>query len=75
MKRFLPHLIWISGVLLVFVSLNVSPAVRDGTPEKDLLSETQSEHMVMLSLVGLLLFATGLTWTLVRLFRQRRVAL
>jgi hypothetical protein len=75
MKRFLPHLVWIGGVLFVFVSLSMSPAVRDGTPEKDLLSETQSERMVLLGLVGLLLFATGFTWTLMRLFRQRRVTL
>jgi hypothetical protein len=45
MRRFLPHLLWASGLILVIVGFVIVPVVRDGTPEMDLLSERQSEPL------------------------------
>ena len=71
MKRFLPYFLCIGGSILVFASLVIRPAVRDGTPEMDLLSETQSERLAMLLIAGVFALLTGGTWVVVRWLRRR----
>jgi hypothetical protein len=73
MKRFFPHLLWASGLLLVFVGLVVLPLTpyQRTTPELDLLAETQSERLVILGAVGFLLFVTGAVWAITRWLKGR----
>ena len=73
MKRFLPHLLWASGLLLLFKVFVLGPAVvyQKTTPELDILEEQQSERYVLLGLAGLLLFAIGGVWVITRWFSQR----
>jgi hypothetical protein len=71
MRRFLPHLFWATGLILVIIGFVIAPAVRDGTPEMDLLSETQSERLVMVSMIGFLFFVTGMLWIITRWLVRR----
>jgi type VI protein secretion system component VasK len=71
MRRFLPHLFWSGGLLLVIMGFVIAPVVRDGTPGMDLLSERQSEHLVMLSMTGCLFFVTGVLWIITRWLARR----
>jgi O-antigen/teichoic acid export membrane protein len=71
MKRVLPHLLCIAGSILVLLGLVIRPAIRDGTAEMDLLSEAQSERLVMLLMAGILALVTGVLWVVVRWFRRR----
>jgi hypothetical protein len=73
MKRFLPHLLWASGLLLLFKVFILGPTViyQKTTPELDILEEQQSERYLMLGLSGLLLFAIGSAWIITRWFSQR----
>jgi hypothetical protein len=73
MKRFLPHLLWASGLLLLFKVFVLGPAAvyQKTTTELDLLEEQQSEGYVMLGLAGLLLLAVGGLWVITRWFSQR----
>jgi flagellar biosynthesis/type III secretory pathway M-ring protein FliF/YscJ len=73
MKRFLPHIFWTNGLLLVVINFSfpVMPFSKDLTPEMSLLEETQSEFLTWLGLVGSLLFVTGVLWIVTRWLTRR----
>ena len=74
MKRFFPHLLCIAGLILLFLSLVIRPAIRDGTVEMDLLSETQSERLVILGFIGIVALIIGGMWAVARWLAGRQTA-
>jgi len=73
MKRFLPHLVWLSGLLVVLVGIALGPGVpyRDPTPEMRALEARQDQRSQRVAIVGLCLFAGGVLWGTSRWFVRR----
>ena len=64
MKRLLPHLLWIGGLVLLFVAARVGPGVpyQDPTPEMRALELKQMQSFDRFALAGLIAFAGGVIW-------------
>jgi hypothetical protein len=79
MKRFLPHLIWISGLLVMFIGLTLGPGVpyQDPTPEMRALEARQMQLCDSFLAVGFCLFVAGIIWAIsrwiYRLFSRKTV--
>ena len=73
MRRFLPHLFWLSGIgVFVFASyttLNGTPAYEHMTPEQ----EASHSRGLLLNDIGAGLILIGLIWILVRFLIRLRV--
>ena len=68
MKRFFPHLIWISGLVVLFVggACAGGPPYQDPTPEMLAREVSQERTFEILSSVGLSLIAVGVLWVVAR---------
>jgi hypothetical protein len=79
MKRFLPHFVWLSGLLVVLIGIAVGPVVpyQDPTPEMRTLEARQEQRSQRVAITGLCLFAGGVLWGtsrwLMRRFSRRAV--
>ena len=67
MKRILPHLLWVGGLLLLAVAVVVGPGIpyQDPTPEMRALELKQGHWFNLLATPGLICFATGIIWLVV----------
>ena len=68
MKRLIPHLIWISGLLVLFVGFACcgGPPYQDPTPEMLARELSQERTFETLSSVGLSLIVVGVIWIVAR---------
>jgi hypothetical protein len=79
MTRFLPHFVWLSGLLVVVIGIAVGPGVpyQDPTPEMRALEVKQEQRSQSVAITGLCLFSGGVLWgtsrRLARRFTQRTV--
>jgi hypothetical protein len=73
MKRFLPHLVWSSGLVVVIIGLIVGPGVpyQDPTPAMRALEARQEQLTDRLAIIGLCLFVSGIAWVVARLIYRR----
>ena len=73
MKRFLPHVFCVIGLMLVVIGFAVGPGIPypDPTPEIRLVVERKSERLAVLAIAGLLLIVTGGVWIVTRWLRRR----
>jgi len=80
MKRFLPHFVWLSGLLVMLIGVADGPGVpyQDPTPEMRALEAKQKQRGQGLAITGVCLFAGGVLWGtsrwLTRRFSRRTVA-
>lgn len=72
MRHFLPHLLWLSGILLVIIGAIVGP----GEPADDLTPEMRVRlaKQLIISDIGVVLFVIGIIWVITRwlVWRSRR---
>ena len=79
MKKFLPHLVWLSGLLVVFIGIAVGPGVpyQDPTPEMRALEARQEQRSQSVVITGFYIFAGGVVWGtsrwLIRRFSRKAV--
>jgi hypothetical protein len=73
MTKFLPHLVWLSGLVVVIVGLFVGPGVpyQDPTPAMRALEARQEQISDKLTIIGLCLSVSGIAWVLTRLIYRR----
>jgi hypothetical protein len=73
MKKFLPHLVWLSGLVVAFIGLIVGPGVpyQDPTPAMRALEARQNQLCDRLAIIGLCLFVSGIAWVVARLIYRR----
>jgi hypothetical protein len=69
MKRFLPHLCWLSGLLVLFIGFAVGGGVPypHPTPELRALEDKQMRLFDRFAIIGIVLFASGVIWIIMRL--------
>jgi hypothetical protein len=79
MKKFLPHLVWLTGLLIVIVGIAVGPGVpyQDPTPEMRAFESRQEQRSRSVAITGFCIFAGGVVWgasrRLIRRFSQKAV--
>jgi hypothetical protein len=73
-KRLLPHLLWIGGLVLLFVAAHVGPGVpyQDPTPEMRALELKQMQSFDRFALAGLITLACGVIWLISAWMRRTK---
>ena len=73
MKKFLPHIIWISGLGIVFVAFVIGSLLGSGvpypdpTPDQAAREAAENGAMDVVILIGLGLFLIGFFWAIGRM--------
>jgi hypothetical protein len=73
MRRFLPHLVWAVGLVVLVIAFFVGPGVpyQDPTPEMRALEARQIQLFDRLAMIGFLLVEMGVLWIAARWFTRR----
>ncbi|PYJ81745.1 MAG: hypothetical protein DME22_20455 [Verrucomicrobia bacterium] len=73
MRRLLPYLIWLSGLLLLVIGVFVGPGVpyQDPTREMRTIEARQTRLGDSFMMAGLIVFASGVLWAVVAGFVRR----
>jgi hypothetical protein len=68
MRRFLPHLCWLIGLVIVFIGFVAGPGVpyQDPTPAQRALEDRQMWTFEIFAVGGFVLFASGIIWAISR---------
>ena len=73
MKKFLPHCVWLSGLLVLVIGIAVRPGVphQDPTTETRAVETRQQQRSQILAITGLCFFAGGVYWGFYRWAARR----
>ena len=69
MRKILPHLVWLSGLLIFIVGLRYVPDIMPDEVSPQMRGYYQRQHLV--SDIGLLVFLCGVVWAVARWLIRR----